>query len=64
MRPVKKSLRDAKLDKSEIHQIVLAGGSTLIPLVQQQLREFFGADKLTTLIDPEEIVCRGAGMQT
>merc|ERR1712038_1131400 len=41
LEPVEKALRDAKLDKSQIHEIVLVGGSTRIPKVQKLLEEFF-----------------------
>merc|ERR1712181_110551 len=41
MDPVEKSLRDAKMDKSDIHEIVLVGGSTRIPKVQKLLQDFF-----------------------
>ena len=41
LEPVEKSMRDAKLDKPNIHEIVLVGGSTRIPKVQQLVKEFF-----------------------
>ena len=41
MEPVERALRDAKMDKSDIHEIVLVGGSTRIPKVQKLLQDFF-----------------------
>ena len=61
--PVEKALRDAKLEKSEIHEIVLVGGSTRIPKVQQLLEEFFEGKKLNKTINPDEAVAYGAAVQ-
>ena len=63
LEPVEKALRDAKLQKSEIHEIVLVGGSTRIPKVQQLLEEFFGGKKLNKTINPDEAVAYGAAVQ-
>ena len=63
LEPVEKALRDAKLDKSEIHEIVLIGGSTRIPKVQQLLEEFFDGKKLNKTINPDEAVAYGAAVQ-
>nr|QQY02576.1 heat shock cognate 71 kDa protein 2 [Cryptocotyle lingua] len=61
--PVEKSLRDAKMDKSEIHDIVLVGGSTRIPKVQKLLQDFFNGKELNKSINPDEAVAYGAAVQ-
>jgi heat shock 70kDa protein 1/2/6/8 len=61
--PVEKALKDAKLDKSEIHDIVLVGGSTRIPKVQNLLQNFFCGKKLNLSINPDEAVAYGAAVQ-
>ncbi|KAK2710739.1 hypothetical protein QYM36_012046 [Artemia franciscana] len=63
MEPVEKSLRDAKLDKGSIHEIVLVGGSTRIPRVQKLLRDFFNGKELNKSINPDEAVAYGAAIQ-
>ncbi|XP_068712394.1 heat shock protein 70 A1-like [Montipora foliosa] len=63
LRPVEKALRDAKLEKSQIHEVVLVGGSTRIPRVQQLLEEFFSGKKLNKTINPDEAVAYGAAVQ-
>jgi L1 cell adhesion molecule like protein len=60
---VEKSLRDAKLDKSQIHEIVLVGGSTRIPKVQKLLQDFFNGKELNKSINPDEAVAYGAAVQ-
>ena len=63
LKPVKQVLEDIKMDKSEIDDIVLVGGSTRIPKVQQMLEEFFGK-KARKDVNPDEAVAfgrRGAG---
>uniref|UniRef100_A0A915E3B3 Heat shock protein 70 n=1 Tax=Ditylenchus dipsaci TaxID=166011 RepID=A0A915E3B3_9BILA len=62
-RPVEKSLRDAKMDKSQIHEIVLVGGSTRIPKVQKLLSDFFSGKELNKSINPDEAVAYGAAVQ-
>ena len=62
MEPVEKSLRDAKLDKAQIHDIVLVGGSTRIPKIQKLLQYFFNGKDLNKSINPDEAVAYGAGM--
>merc|ERR1711930_26870 len=54
--PVEKSLRDAKMDKADIHEIVLVGGSTRIPKVQKLLQDFFNGKELNKSINPDEAV--------
>ena len=63
MDPVEKSLRDAKMDKSQIHDIVLVGGSTRIPKVQKLLSDFFSGKELNKSINPDEAVAYGAAVQ-
>ncbi|KAK9130339.1 hypothetical protein Sjap_010826 [Stephania japonica] len=63
MEPVEKCLRDAKMDKSSVHEIVLVGGSTRIPKVQQLLQDFFNGKELCKSINPDEAVAYGAAVQ-
>ncbi|KAL8042887.1 hypothetical protein ABFX02_09G081500 [Erythranthe guttata] len=63
MEPVEKCLRDAKIDKSQVHDIVLVGGSTRIPKVQQLLQDFFNGKELCKSINPDEAVAYGAAVQ-
>ncbi|XP_064123050.1 heat shock 70 kDa protein 1-like [Macrobrachium nipponense] len=61
--PVEKALRDAKLDKNSIDDIVLVGGSTRIPKVQKMLQDFFSGKELNKSINPDEAVAYGAAVQ-
>ncbi|VDN99860.1 unnamed protein product [Rodentolepis nana] len=61
--PVEKALRDAKMDKGLIHEIVLVGGSTRIPKVQKLLQDFFNGRELNKSINPDEAVAYGAAVQ-
>lgn len=63
MEPVEKAIRDAKMDKSTIHDIVLVGGSTRIPKVQKLLQDFFNGKELNKSINPDEAVAYGAAVQ-
>merc|ERR1712012_1145726 len=63
LEPVEKAMRDAKLDKSSIHDIVLVGGSTRIPKVQKLLQDFFNGKDLNKSINPDEAVAYGAAVQ-
>jgi len=63
LEPVEKSLRDAKMDKPAIHDIVLVGGSTRIPKVQKLLQDFFNGRDLNKSINPDEAVAYGACVQ-
>ncbi|CAH8469555.1 unnamed protein product [Heterobilharzia americana] len=63
LEPVEKALRDAKMDKSQIHDIVLVGGSTRIPKVQKMLQDFFNGKELNKSINPDEAVAYGAAVQ-
>ncbi|KAG9508458.1 Heat shock cognate 71 kDa protein, partial [Fragariocoptes setiger] len=63
LEPVEKSLRDAKIDKGNIHEIVLVGGSTRIPKIQKLLQDFFNGKELNKSINPDEAVAYGAAVQ-
>merc|ERR1719299_160846 len=63
MDPVEKVLRDAKMDKGQIHEVVLVGGSTRIPKVQSLLQDFFNGKELCKSINPDEAVAYGAAVQ-
>merc|ERR1712020_831089 len=60
---VEKALRDAKFDKSDIHEIVLVGGSTRIPKIQKLLQDLFNGKELNKSINPDEAVAYGAAVQ-
>jgi len=61
--PVEKALRDAKLDKKSISEVILVGGSTRIPRVQALLQDFFNGKELNKSINPDEAVAFGAAVQ-
>ena len=61
--PVEKVLRDAKMDKKDVNEVVLVGGSTRIPKVQKLLSDFFGGKELCRSINPDEAVAYGAAVQ-
>ncbi|GAU25079.1 hypothetical protein TSUD_257730 [Trifolium subterraneum] len=63
MDTVQRCLREAKMDKSSVHDIVLVGGSTRIPKVQQLLQDFFNGKELCKSINPDEAVAYGAALQ-
>lgn len=63
MDPVEQVLRDSKLSKSSIDEIVLVGGSTRIPKIQQLLSDFFNGKELCKSINPDECVAYGAAVQ-
>ena len=63
MQPVQKCLEDSKLSKSQIHDVVLVGGSTRIPKIQSMLSDFFGGKELNKSINPDEAVAYGATVQ-
>ncbi|KAL3516047.1 hypothetical protein ACH5RR_022949 [Cinchona calisaya] len=63
MGPVKQALKDAGLKKTDIHEIVLVGGSTRIPKVQQLLKDFFDGKEPSKGINPDEAVAYGAAVQ-
>jgi heat shock protein 1/8 len=61
--PVEKALRDAKMDKGAIQDVVLVGGSTRIPKVQKLLQDYFNGKELNKSINPDEAVAYGAAVQ-
>lgn len=63
LKPVEQVLRDAGVEKSKIDEVVLVGGSTRIPKVQELLKEFFGGKEPSKGINPDEAVAYGAAVQ-
>ncbi|XP_026424475.1 heat shock cognate 71 kDa protein-like [Papaver somniferum] len=63
MEPVEMCLKDAKMNKNNIHEIVLVGGSTRIPKVQSLLQDLFDGRELCKSINPDEAVAYGAAVQ-
>ena len=63
MEPVERVLRDAKIDKSSVHEIVLVGGSTRIPKIQKLVSDFFNGKEPNKSINPDEAVAYGAAVQ-
>ncbi|KAG7694020.1 hypothetical protein KL930_003017 [Ogataea haglerorum] len=61
--PVEKVMRDAKLDKSQVAEIVLVGGSTRIPKIQKLVSDFFNGKEPNKSINPDEAVAYGAAVQ-
>jgi len=62
MGPVAQALQDSGLAKSDIHEVVMVGGMTRMPLVQQKVEEFFGK-KPNMSVNPDEVVAVGAAVQ-
>jgi molecular chaperone DnaK len=62
LEPCKKALADAKLNTSEIDQVILVGGSTRMPKVQQLVKDFFGKEPNKS-VNPDEVVADGAAIQ-
>lgn len=63
MKPVQKVMEDGDLKKEDIHEVVLVGGSTRIPKVQQLLKEYFNGKEPSRGINPDEAVAYGAAVQ-
>uniref|UniRef100_A0ACD5XC15 Uncharacterized protein n=1 Tax=Avena sativa TaxID=4498 RepID=A0ACD5XC15_AVESA len=63
MAPVKKAMADARLSKGDIDEVVLVGGSTRIPKVQQLLKDYFGGKEPHKGVNPDEAVAYGAAVQ-
>merc|ERR1712093_206144 len=63
MEPVEKVLRDAKMSKGQVHDVVLVGGSTRIPKVVQLLTDFFNGKEPSKSINPDEAFAYGAAVQ-
>ena len=62
MEPVKKALKDAGINKSDINEVILVGGSTRIPVIQNEVEKFFGK-KPSKGVNPDEVVAVGAAIQ-
>ncbi|MGL2964184.1 molecular chaperone DnaK [Flavobacterium sp. RSB2_4_14] len=62
MEPVAKALKDAGLSTSDINEVILVGGSTRIPVIQEQVEKFFGK-KPSKGVNPDEVVAIGAAIQ-
>ena len=63
MNPVEQVLRDAKAAKSDIHEVVLVGGSTRMAKVRSLLRDFFAGKEPNCAVSPEEAVAHGTAIQ-
>jgi L1 cell adhesion molecule like protein len=63
MEPVIRVLSDAKISKADIHEIVLVGGTTRIPKLQEELSKFFNGKELCRSVNPDECVAYGAAVQ-
>ncbi|KAI8332285.1 70 kDa heat shock protein 3 [Chlamydoabsidia padenii] len=63
MEPVEKVLRDAKIDKGSVHEVVMVGGSTRIPKIQKMVSDFFNGKEPNRSINPDEAVAYGAAVQ-
>ncbi|KAL1675707.1 heat shock protein HSS1 [Schizophyllum commune] len=63
LEPVEKVLRDSKIDKSNVHEIVLVGGSTRIPRIMKLVSDFFNGKEPNKSINPDEAVAYGAAVQ-
>ncbi|KAL2116292.1 hypothetical protein VTJ04DRAFT_8459 [Mycothermus thermophilus] len=63
LQPVDRVLTDAKLDKSQVHEIVLVGGSTRIPRIQKLISDYFNGKEPNKSINPDEAVAYGAAVQ-
>ncbi|XP_065210442.1 heat shock 70 kDa protein II-like [Planococcus citri] len=63
MELVAKAIKDAKMDKNQIHHVVLVGGSSRIPKIQKLLQDFFDGKDLNKSINPDEAVAYGAAVQ-
>ncbi|CDF38594.1 unnamed protein product [Chondrus crispus] len=63
LKPVEKVLKDASFTKDEVHEVVLVGGSTRIPKIQQMVSDFFNGKAPSKGINPDEAVAYGAAVQ-
>lgn len=63
MAPLEQVLKDAKMSKSDVHEVVMVGGSSRIPKVRAMVSEFFGGKKLNDSVHPDEAVAYGAAIQ-
>jgi L1 cell adhesion molecule like protein len=63
LEPIEKVLRDSKIDKADVHEIVLTGGSTRIPCLVKLVSDFFNGKEPSKSINPDEVVAYGAAIQ-
>lgn len=63
LEPVTRVLTDAKISKADVHDIVLVGGTTRIPRLQEELRKYFNGKELCHTVNPDECVAYGAAVQ-
>merc|ERR1711998_772197 len=63
LEPVEKVLRDSKIDKGSVHEVVMVGGSTRIPKIQELITNYFGGKEPSQSINPDEAVAYGAAVQ-
>jgi heat shock protein 1/8 len=63
LKPLEQLLKDAKMGKSDIHEIVLVGGTTRIPKLQELLSSYFNGKQLNKSLNPDEAVAYGAAVQ-
>lgn len=63
MRPVEQALRDSGVSKSDVHEVILVGGSTRVPKIQSLLKDFFNGKDLCKSVNPDECVAYGAAIQ-
>ncbi len=63
MEPMEQVLRDSKMSKDEVHEIVMVGGSSRIPKIRQMVMDFFNGKKLNDSVHPDEAVAYGAAVQ-
>ncbi len=61
--PMKQALKDAGLEPKDVDEVVLVGGTTRIPKIQEIVSEFFGGKKLNKSVNPDEVVAVGAAVQ-
>src|SRR3989339_1983867 len=62
LKPCENALKDAKLDKKDIEEVIMVGGMTRMPLVQKKVKEFFGKEPNLS-VNPDEVVALGAAVQ-
>lgn len=63
MDPIEQVLRDAKISKDQVHEVVMVGGSSRIPKIRQMVTDFFNGKKLNDSVHPDEAVAYGAAVQ-
>ena len=63
LRPCEKAMKDSGLSLGDIDEVVLVGGSTRIPKIQEMVKSFFNKDKLNQTVNPDEVVAVGAAIQ-